>query len=48
MQPHLLTELHANHLMCDSWMVWSFFMAYFVAGGYYNLVMHLQLYHRWR
>lgn len=29
-------------------MVWAFFLAYFVAGGYYNLVMHLQLYHRWR
>jgi hypothetical protein len=29
-------------------MVWSFFMAYFVAGGYFNLAMHLQLYHRWR
>ena len=30
------------------WLVWGAFLAYFVTGGFFNLVMHLQLFHRWR
>ena len=31
-----------------SWLVWSFFCAYLFTGGFFNILLHLQLYHRWR
>jgi hypothetical protein len=37
---------HLPHLA--SWLVWSFFCAYLFTGGFFNILLHLQLYHRWR
>lgn len=38
-----------NNITCGCrWLFWSFFCAFFVVGGYFNLLIHFINNHRWR